>query len=377
MSSHGCSDRRRWSGFTLIELLVVIAIIAILIGLLLPAVQKVREAAARMSCSNNLKQLALACHNFESGNGAFPAGNPSCVDRQASMPVPDGPFVGRVQQNLPAWWYSGTQGPRAILGTGREAECYGPSWAIQLYAYIEQAALDNFVNAALTNYPEDYAQANPADNWDGIRGPLTIAMGGGVVPKTWRCPSADTQEVFFSNFSLEGLKKANYAASFSGRHYQDALSGSQFRGAFGIEPIEKFPPGQRLGKGSTIPSISDGTSNTVLISEVLANSISQDGRGVWYAAWSGGNNFTAFTTPNSVTADQIVCCSQSPRMPCTQLRAGPPTGGQTFAAARSNHSGGVNAAMGDGSVRFVRDSIAPATWVALNTARGGEVIPGD
>ena len=144
--------KRSRSGFTLVELLVVIAIIGVLVALLLPAIQAAREASRRSSCTNNIKQIALACTNFESANRYFPPGGPTCVD----INTPAGP----------SWLVAGTQ-----YGGG-SATCYGPNWAVQLFGFIEQGSLARFASQALRNNPEDSPKrtrttigTSSAQNW--------------------------------------------------------------------------------------------------------------------------------------------------------------------------------------------------------------------
>src|SRR5437867_449289 len=170
--------------FTLIELLVVIAIIAILIGLLVPAVQKVREAAARAQCQNNLKQLALGAHNCHDATKSLPPGFPT------SMPL--------VYQ---AGGSQETGNPRGM----------GPPWTVHLLPYVEQNAVYQKCLQAETLEPQEITEGNPQDNWEhfGVGGPT---MPGGP----WICPSGPKYGTPFGSWSLEGLAKGHYVANFGG-----------------------------------------------------------------------------------------------------------------------------------------------------------------
>ena len=323
--------------FTLIELLVVIAIIAVLIGLLLPAVQKVREAASRLKCSNNVKQVGLALHNYHDTNERLPWGIfsfqiPNCESS-------DGVGAGG--------WCTGAP---------------GTPWIIWLYPYVEQKnAFDQ------TNVRSPTGDLRPAQET-----PVPI----------FQCPSDGRGGNVTTEGVWAGRAKTNYAAIFSGdRQYDlgpDAIGqlGAK-RAAFGLG---------KLGRG--FAEITDGLSNTAFVTEYLSGQSSGNLRGTYYNA-PGGHYVFAAVTPNSPTPDVLAgwaispWCDSGANLPNQNLPCAPSTdpvpvhARNLTAGARSRHPGGVMCALGDGSVKFVRDSISLQTWRAAASINGGEVLAND
>jgi prepilin-type N-terminal cleavage/methylation domain-containing protein/prepilin-type processing-associated H-X9-DG protein len=342
------SQCRNTRAFTLIELLVVIAIIAVLIALLLPAVQAAREAARRIQCTNNLKQLGLGIHNYESTNGVLP--------------------------------------PQEVLLFQGTTVRWKSAWGVtsRIAPFLEQGPLYNSINFTL--------KSSALDN-------STVAA---TTLKTLLCPSeVNTQP--FSSTSAAGVTTtyglSNYGWCEGDWYVFGGNGGAPNRSAFGPNLSRTFG------------AFTDGLSNTVLAAEVktytqayhdcpssvpaaLANpsafpdpsvvaSVVTAASGACGTAaaghthWVNGNSFydgfTTALTPNTKVP------TGTTQFDSDLTSEDEDDGGPTYAAvtSRSYHPGGVNALFGDGSVRFIKSTIQWQAWRAIGTIGGGEVISAD
>jgi prepilin-type N-terminal cleavage/methylation domain-containing protein/prepilin-type processing-associated H-X9-DG protein len=336
-------DRRR--AFTLIELLVVIAIIGVLIALLLPAVQAAREAARRAQCVNNMKQLGLAMHNYHDIANAI----------------------------VPARIFSLAQCPSGNVLSG----CQDTPWFVLMLPQFEQTPLYNAFNFVV-----------------GASGPGNIGLLlNSTVSATkvalFQCPS---DRIMTLNLASVGVAipvqtKGNYAVNWGNTQYDQGLI------------TTNFPPGTTRGmpfpldKTINFAAVTDGLSNTVFMAEILQGA-QLDLRGTVWSSLAGAGSFTTRFTPNGfndfyqavvpgLTPAGIARADILPNgfcfpepvqgLPCDTVKAF----AFAFAGARSHHPGGINVLLGDGSVRFIKNTINPLTWIGIGSINGSEVISAD
>jgi prepilin-type processing-associated H-X9-DG protein len=269
---------------------------------------------------------------------------------------------------------------------------------MHIYAYMEETTLQERIYQGATIFPEEMEQACPWDNLDGLPERRPEIDSQSYIGKFMKCPSSPASRVMYNDQALENLLKGNYAACFGGGTMIDASPNGNpgLKGVFSVVPgVKKYPIGERfgIGKGTAIGHVQDGTSNTVMLSEVLPvltpdsrgptssmpEGRNRDPRGVMLFPTAGGNTFMGAFPPNSRGTDVLISCDPAiippgmPEMMCTQQNS--ESGAATIqAAARSRHMGGVNAAFADGSVKFIRNGISPAVWWAMCTMQGGETV---
>ncbi len=359
----------RRPGFTLIELLVVIAIIAVLIALLLPAVQAAREAANRAQCVNNLKQMGLAIHNYVSTNDSLPP-----AGSWTGSPAAPANFAYST-------WYPGGGGYLTQSGVAQ----MNAGMIIRLFPFMEQQQNFNAYNFAVAN-------SINTNTW------LQNATVLYAQVNTFLCPSdrnkADTNNTWTPTGASRPLLcgETNYANIMG---CSPALSGGGLNGA------SWYLGGDTLvGKMRTLASVTDGTSNTAMYSEWIKGTAG-DYLTVKGIVWNGppfsanplndANACYANAAKGSYSWDwkgQFYLDQDSGRggglwfitfpnkKACDSDTSGSINYGQfgSLIGPASNHSGGVNVLFLDGSVKFIKDTIAPLTYWALATVAGGEVI---
>jgi prepilin-type N-terminal cleavage/methylation domain-containing protein/prepilin-type processing-associated H-X9-DG protein len=388
MSPPDRTRRARRPGFTLIELLVVIAIIGVLIALLLPAVQAAREAARRAQCVNNLKQIGLALHNYHSAHGVFPPGRM----------WPDNIINGAIKTGNYTNYNGLTYGPGNWSGF-YSVHCH-------ILNYMEQANAYNAMNFASTNLDKMYSSGTTVANVN--------FTAFALAQSTFLCPSDP-------NTTAGGISENNYRYNLGGSladagavnwnvqedrstkgngafSYGEALSvAAIIDGTSTTAFFAERNKGSSLNKASEPPTKSDlvtspnrftggplplaadgvpqlfydcqgykpvvDTFNFMDAGRFPPGSIYSNG---WPFAWYTSTIYNHVAPPNWKGQD---CGAASSIMDTP--------GEYAIISARSSHSGGVNVLLGDGSVKFVKDSINVVTWRALGTRNGGETISAD
>ena len=371
--------RRCRSGFTLIELLVVIAIIGVLIALLLPAVQSAREAARRAQCTNNLKQVGLALHNYESANGCFPP---------TTILVP-------ARTGGPGTW------------------AFESSWSAfaRMSPFMEQGALYNAINFSLTySDPPNttvaytpinflYCPSDPGSHFDdaSLAGTGYATTSYGTCDGDWYVWSVN----WGSTNTVGPMNKSMFGPNYT-RRLADILDGSsnslavsegsighgQMRGCLNTPSV---PSDASVGTWSPYNVPAPGPNSIAALTALINSCGAKSGKvkaggPVGHTRWCNGgvyySGFTTAMTPNSkisTVSRATGFANAGARVPMDWDSVDENDGGPTYMslAASSSHSGGVNTLFGDGSVHYVKDSVSPVTWRSLGTIRGSEVVSGD
>jgi len=338
LAAYGMNRR----GFTLVELLVVIAIIATLVGLLLPAIQEVRESARRIHCGNNVKQLGLACLAFDAAKDVLPS---------AVLLTP------------------------AVSNAGNHDQNFGPNWVVLILPYIEQSSLFSTYQQSINNY------STTGDNaWRAMRSMALSSM---------RCPS-DPFGATPCNVANGNWARGNYGANSGSGMFYDLPSGDEglrrANGAWGetVGPLYRgyggyvhqvSPRGLMSANSQTrIASVFDGASNTVLIDEIRVGTTASDVRGTWAMGQVGASIVAGSGRLDSLGPnislhdnDDIMNGTDDPAkgMGCFST---------TFSwqvTAKSMHHGGVQTGWADGSVRFLDNSVSQGVYQLIHSRDDG------
>jgi prepilin-type N-terminal cleavage/methylation domain-containing protein len=371
--------RTKNRGFTLVELLVVIAIIGLLIALLLPAVQRAREAGRRVQCQKNLKEIGLASLTHETTHRALPPGLPSCID--PGLPIDPNKYV-------------------VVGGIAEGAYCQGPNWLTAVLPFMDERVMADQIERCMEVSFNACAECSVAGTGTLVSGTTTLKWNaiGDTTPSYFLCPSAvdiDPTERMTA-WGLKNLAKGNYGANYGKGTYLSYKNTNYASDAGVFEVVDgrtdairrmspQPSPGSAILKGRwklasnrglQISYIKDGTAQTILAAELLSFRSATDGRGAWTWPGMGGSAFTAKYKPNATLAaeaDKIPVCgyasgTSAPPELCVEDRGD----SDVWASARSNHPGIVMMVMADGSVHVAHDEIDMKVWQALATRFGRE-----